>query len=181
MMKKGRKQNMSQENEKVMSTNELLAEIREITKKQKSASKVDEVRVMRSMLNDPDFKVSVYDKNSGLIGTRCPREEAVKFITNVAANLTGLEKKTATAMCNEYEFTKKDAMFMIDMAKDFNQVYLSSGRKLPIVQSADSEAAVFYRSIPRKEKRVPTTDKVTTVPPFNKVICKSKSPKYNEM
>ena len=168
---------MQQENE-AMNTEELLEEIREITKRQKSASKVDEVRVMRSMLNDPNFKVSIYDRNSGLIGTRCPREEAIKFLSNVTSNITGLEKKTVSAMCNEYEFTKKDAMFMLDMSKDFNQVYLSSGRKLPIVQGSDSEGAVYYRPIPIKEKKVPATDKVTTVPAFNKVICKSKCPKY---
>ena len=168
---------MQQENETI-STEELLKEIRQATKKQKSASKVDEVRVMRSMLNDDTFKLSVYDKNNGLVGTRCPREEAVKFLTNITTNITGLDKKTVSAMCNEYEFTKKDAMFMLDMSRDFNQVYLSSGRKLPIVQGADSEAAVFYRPIPIKEKKVPATDKVTTVPAFNKVICKSKCPKY---
>ena len=74
-----------------MKMDELMKEIKEITKNQHSSSKVDEIRVMRAMLNDPDFTVSVYDKNKGYIGTRCPREEALNvysisiFISSLSA------------------------------------------------------------------------------------------------
>ena len=42
-----------------MKMDELMKEIKEITKNQHSSSKVDEIRVMRAMLNDPDFTVSI--------------------------------------------------------------------------------------------------------------------------
>lgn len=165
--------------EEVQSMESLMSEIREITKKQKSSSRVDEVRVMRTMLNDPNFSVSIYDKNKGYIGKRCPREEACKFAANLSSAITGLDNKSATELANNYEFTKKDAIFLIENGRDFQQTYLSTGRKLPIVQSETSEAAIFLRHIDEKEKTVPNGKGSTKVSAFDKVICKSKSPKYN--
>ena len=157
----------------------LMAEIREITKKQKSSSRVDETRVMRTMLNDPDFNVSIYDKNKGYVGKRCPREEACRFVATVSSNITGLDMKSALEAANNYEFTKKDATFLIENSRDFTQTYLSTGRKLPIVQSETSEAAIFIRHIDEKQKSVPNNNGTTVVSAFDKVICRSKSPKYN--
>ena len=165
--------------EETQSMKELMEEIRETTKKQKSSSRVDEIRVMRTMLNDPDFSVSIYDKNKGYVGKRCPREEACKFITNVASTITGLDMKSTGELANNYEFTKKDAIFLIENGRDFNQTYLSTGRKLPIIQSETSEAAIFIRHIDEKEKNVPNGKGVTIVSSFDKVICRSKSAKYN--
>lgn len=159
----------------------LISEIREITKKQQAISRVDEVRVMRTMLNDPNFTVSIYERNKGIVGTRCPREEATTFVGNVSSAITGLENKAAQELANQYEFTKRDAVFLLDNSRDFIQTYLSTGRKLPIIQAEDSEATIQYRTIQSREKSVPTNDggkQTTTVPAFQKVICKSKCPKY---
>lgn len=158
---------------------ELMAEIKEVTKKQKSASKVDEIRVMKTMLNDPDFTVSVYDKSKGLIGSRCPREEAVKFAANLCSSITGIDSKSANELASNYEFSKKDATFMIETSRDFISTYLGTGRKLPIVQSQKSQADLLVRQIPAKEKSVPGSNKTTKVPAYDKIISKSKCPKYN--
>lgn len=173
--------NGTDEKKEITNMDDLMKDIREITKKQKAASRVDEIRVMKTMLNDPNFTISIYDRNKGYIGTRNPREEALKFITNTAVAITGLDNKSAAELASKYEFTKKDAMFLIDNNRDFDTTYLSTGRKLPIVQSIDSEAAIFYRSVASREKLVPSGDssKSTTVPAYNKVICRSKCPKYH--
>src|SRR5574344_1891987 len=121
IIKKVRKPKMSEKNEAMNNMNDLMAEIRETTKKQKSASRVDEIRVMKTMINDPDFSVSIYDKNKGLIGSRCPREEAVKFVATTASAITGLDNKSAEELANNYEFSKKDAIFLIENGRDFNQ------------------------------------------------------------
>lgn len=160
---------------------ELMAEIREVTKKQKSCNKVDEIRVMRTMLNDPDFEVSIYDKNKGLIGTRSPRTEAVKFISNVCSAVTGIDSKSADELANNYEFTKKDAIFLLDNSRDFTQTYLSTGRKINIVQSEKSQAELLVKPIPEKEKAIPAGDgvkQITKVPGYDKIVAKSKCPKY---
>ena len=98
---------MAEENVK-----KLMGEIQEVTAKQKAASRVDEIRVMKAMLNDPNFKVSIYDKNKGLVGTRCPREEATKFVASTTSAITGLDQAQATELANNYEFSKKDATFL---------------------------------------------------------------------
>ena len=67
--------------------------VRDIKKStdQISINKGDEVRVMKSMLNDRDFTIGVYDKTNGYIGQRSPHQEAVKFVKNVVAGATGLD------------------------------------------------------------------------------------------
>lgn len=160
----------------------LMAEIREVTKKQKASSRVDEIKVMKTMLNDPNFSISVYDKNKGYIGTRCPREEAVKFAANLSSAITGLDTRSSMELAKEYEFSKRDAIFLIDNSRDFTQTYLSTGRKLPIIQSKTTEAALIIRPMEAKNKVMPSENgekKVTRIAAFDKVICKSKSPKYN--
>lgn len=157
--------------------NDLLSEIREVTKKSKSVNKVDEVRVMRTMLNDPDFKVGIYDKNKGYVGQRSPREEAVKFIGSAAAVITGLETNNATELASQYEFTNRDATFFVNNAKDYVSTYLSSGRKLPLIQNETSEAALFLDHKEQKEKQCPNGSS-TIVPAFDKVVARSKCPKY---
>ena len=159
---------------------ELMAEIQETTKKQKSANKIDEIRVMKGMLNDPDFSVSVFDKNKGYIGNRCPRQSAVDFVSNVCSAVTGIDNKSAAELAANYEFTKKDAIFMIENARDFIGTYLTTGRKLPLVQSETSQAEIFLRHVDAKEKNIPGENKTVKVAPFDKVIAKSKSPKYNK-
>ena len=159
---------------------ELMSEIKEVTKKQRSANKIDEIRVMKAMLNDPDFEISVYDKNKGLIGTKNIHDEAVKFTANLCSSVTGIDSKSATELASNYEFTKKDAIFMIDTSKTFIQTYLDTGRKINIIQGEDSQADLFTRDIPAKDKTIPGTNNTTKVPGFSKVICRSKNPKYHK-
>lgn len=168
--------------EEKVTMKELMSEIKETTKKQKSASRVDEVRVMRTMLNDPKFEVSIYDRNKGKIGTRSPREEAIKFVASTASAVTGLDVAQATELAQNYEFTKKDATFLIENARDFTSTYLETGRKLPMVQSAKTEASLIIRHVDQKTKKIPDNmgGGTATVPAFDKVISKSKSPKYNK-
>lgn len=159
---------------------ELMDQIKEVTKKQKSQNVSDELKVQKCMLNDPDFKVGVYDKKKGLIGERCPREEAINFISEVSSEITGLDKESSFNLAKNYEFSKKDAQFFLNMNRDFTTTYLKTGRKLGIIQSEDCEASLLYRPTASREKIVPGKDgtKVTTVPGYTKLISKSKAPKY---
>ena len=159
---------------------ELMAEIKETTKKQKSANKIDEIRVMRAMLNDPDFQISIYDKNKGYIGSRCPHENATEFVANVCSAVTGIDNKSASELASNYEFTKKDAIFMLETSRDFTNTYLETGRKLPMIQNEKSQAELFVRPVEAKEKAVPGENRTVKVAGFDKIICRSKNPKYNK-
>ena len=160
--------------------NELIDQIKQITAKQKSQSILDQLRIQQMLLNDPDYEVSIYDKNKGRIGARNVRTEAVNFIADVSSAITGLDKKEAQEYASNYRFTKKDATFFLNMNRDFTQTYLQTGRKLNIVQTEDSEASIFYRPVEAREKIVPGRNgsKPTVISGYQKVVVRSKAPKY---
>ena len=160
----------------------IISEIKRSTS-QIAINKVDEVRVMTAMLNDKEYSIGVYDKTQGYIGQRSPHQEAVKFVKNVVHDTTGLDSKDAMHLAENYEFKKRDSNFLLTNMRDFLNVYSGTGRKINIMQTANTEAAIFTREIKASEKLVPDKDnpgatkKVPTAP-YVKLICSSKCPKY---
>ena len=159
----------------------LIDEIKNNTK-QISVNKIDEVKVMKSMLNDKNFRLGIYDKNEGYIGEHCPAEEATIFVKNIIQGATGLDARDSMHLAESYEFTKKDATFMLSNMRDFIDIYMQSGRKLNIVQNQTTEANIYTREMGSTTKIVP--DKETGKPkkiataPFTKLVSISKCPKY---
>jgi hypothetical protein len=163
---------------------QLVYDIKKNTK-QISINKADEVKVMKSMLNDPDFSIGVYDKIHGYIGQKCPHDDAVKFVKNIIQDSTGLDKKDALYLAENYQFTNRDANFLLSNMRDFLYVYTGTGRKINLIQSANTEAAVYIKDIKSTEKNIPDKDnpgktkKITTTA-YSKLVSNSKSPKYNK-
>lgn len=165
-------------------TEELITSIKK-NLKQTSINKVDEVKVMESMLNDKDFTIGVYDKGLGYIGQKCPHEEAKNFVSGVIASSTKLDKKDADILSDKYVFTKKDANFLLSNMRDFINVYSGTGRKVNIIQNAKSEANLYTRDVAAGTKIVPDKDnpgktKEIKTAPFTKIVVQNKSPKYNK-
>lgn len=163
----------------------LVAEIKKNTANQIAINKVDEVRVMRTMLNDRDFKLGIYDKSLGYIGNRCPHEEAVNFAKNIIAGSTGLDAKDSRHLAENYEFTKRDASFLIDNMRDFLEVYTSTGRKINVMQTAATEACLYTKSVEATNKSVPDKNnpgknKQVVTSPYVKLVAVTKCPKYGE-
>ena len=159
----------------------IIDEIKSNTK-QVSINKVDEVRVMKSMLNDKDFKLSVYDKSRGYIGQKCPHDSAVEFIKGIIQTATGLDSKDSRHLADNYEFTKTDAVFLLDNAKDFLGIYLGTGRKINVVQTDVAESNLYARPIPESTKSIPDKDgnvKKIHTNAYTKIVSVSKCPKYN--
>lgn len=161
----------------------LVEEIKQSTS-QIAINKVDEVRVMRCMLNDPDFSLGVYDKNLGYIGQRSPHAEATKFVKNIIMGSTGLDSKDSKHLAENYEFTKRDANFLLDNMRDFVQVYMNTGRKMNIMQTETSEACIFTKPVNSTNKTVPDKEnpgqsKQITTSPYIKLVSATKCPKYN--
>ena len=160
----------------------LIEEIKKSTK-QVSINKVDEVRVMKSMLNDTQFRIGIYDKNTGYIGDHCPAEEATMFVKNVIQGATGLDSRDSMHLAEQYEFTNKDAQFMISNMKDFLDVYTQTGRKINIIQNATTDASIYTKEVAANTKMIPSRNvgesKVIKTAPFVKMVSVSKCPKYN--
>lgn len=167
---------------------ELIADIKKKTTNQISINKVDEVQVMKCMLNDKNFTLGVYDKNTGYVGERSPHQEAVNFVKNIISGSTGLDSKDSKHLAENYEFTKRDAGFLLDNMRDFLQVYTSTGRKINVMQTAATEACLFTRPVKASVKSVPTSTKEAntektkqiTTSPYIKLVAVTKCPKYTE-
>ena len=162
---------------------QIIAEIKE-TSTQTSVNKSDEVRVMKAMLNDPNFTIGVYDKNIGYIGQRSPHQEATKFVKNILTGTTGLDSRDAQHLADNYEFTRRDANFMLTNMRDYLATYTAAGRKINIVQTANTEAYVYTKDIDTKKKYVPDKDnpgktREIEANPYVKLVSSSKCPKYN--
>lgn len=162
----------------------LVTEIKKSTS-QCAINKVDEVRVMKCMLNDPDYSIGVYDKTIGYIGQRSPHQEAVNFVKNIISDSTGLDKKDSLHLAENYEFKNRDANFLLTNMRDFLYVYTGSGRKINIMQSAATESCIFTKEISVSKKSVPDKDnpgktKQITTSPYVKLVSSSKCPKYNQ-
>ena len=161
----------------------LVSEIKKSTK-QISINKVDEVRVMKSMLNDPDYSIGVYDKTVGYVGQKCPHDEAVKFVKNIISGTTGLDSKDSLHLAENYEFTNRDANYLIGNMRDFLYVYTKTGRKINVMQTADAEASLFVKEVSSTEKKIPDRDnpgktKDIKTNPYTKLVSVSRCPKYN--
>ena len=162
----------------------LIAEIKKATEKQTSINKADEIRVMTSMLNDPDFSIGVYDKKLGCIGQKCPHDEAVKFVGDIVQRTTGLDKSDSVHLASNLEFTKRDANFLLSNMRDFINVYTGTGRKLNIMQTATTEANLYTKEMAASTKTIPDKDtgesKTITTSPYIKLVSQSKCPRYND-
>ena len=134
------------------SVRELINEIN-TTRTQTSASAKDEIRVMRAMLNEPEFKVDVYGK-SGVEGQYCPYEESRMMVSNIIKDTTKIPTKEAMELANNYEFGKQEATIMVGLSKEFINTYIETGRKLPLGGRETSNISIAKKV---KEERVGST------------------------
>lgn len=132
---------------------DVVTEIR-ATLSQTSSSARDENRVMKAMLNDTDFKVGIYDK-TGKIGERCPAKEIRSMISGVIASTAKITNAEADELVNSYEFKKSDANTMIDFSKDFINVALSTGRKIPLGATATGNISISRKVVDAKTRHYP--------------------------
>lgn len=171
------------ERKKVKSELDVLLEDIKHGTSQISTNKVDEIKVMKCMLNDKEFTVGSYDKNMGYLGERCPHDEAVEFVKNVIMASTGLDSKESKHLANCYQFTSRDATFLLTNMRDFITTYMSTGRKFTLMQTDDSEAAIYTKRMESREKLVPDKDnpgksKSITTKPYTKLVAISKNSNY---
>ena len=126
-------------------TQELIQNIKD-NLDQKSASKKDEVLVMKEMLNDQDYKVGVYNYD-GLCGEYCPYEDSRNMVANIIQDTTKISKQEALSLSLNYEFTKSDANTMINLSKEFINTYLDTNRKLPLGGRENSNVSLLKKEV----------------------------------
>lgn len=121
---------------------------------QKTISRKDEVRVMRAMLNDMDYKVAEYDKGE-FVGTYCPAESARNIVSNVLQGTSNITSNEARDLANSYEFSKSDAENMIGISKEFIHSYLHTGRKISIGGRERSDISMHLKEVTSSNRPYP--------------------------
>ena len=119
--------------------------------KQKSASKRDEVTVMRAMLNDKDFIVTDYATHE----QHCPAKDFRDMTANIIAATTKMPKVEAQAVADNYDVKKSDAETMVNISKDFVNCALRTGRKINLGATEKSDISIQIKEIPESQKKFP--------------------------
>lgn len=111
-----------------------------------TASRKDEVRIMKAMMNDKEYKVAVYDKN-GQTGFICPSQELRDMCATVLSATTKISAAEAEQLMDNHEFKRSEAEHLIEFSKEFVHTYLHTGRKLPLGGREKSNVAFSLKSI----------------------------------
>lgn len=120
------------------------------TRTQTSSSNKDEIRVMKAILNDPDFKVDIYN-NTGVVGSYSPYDESRTLVSNIIRDTAKITKREAMELAQNYEFGNQESKIMIGLSKEFINTYIETGRKLPLGGREKSNISIAKRV---KEKHV---------------------------
>jgi len=131
----------------------LVKEIREGLS-QTSSSQKDEVRVMRTMLNDRDYKVDVYGKD-GVSGQYCPAEDARIIAASIISSAAKIPAAEAAKLAENYEFSKNEATLMIDVSKEFVNTFLQTGRKFPLGGREKSNVSLAIKDVESTTRTYP--------------------------
>lgn len=111
---------------------------------QTSSSKKDEIRVMRAMLNDDSYEVSIYGKQ-GIEGSYCPAKEFKSMCSNIISGAAKIPKAEADVLVEKYECSKAEATSMINISKEFVNTYLQTGRKLHLGGREKSDVSLSLK------------------------------------
>lgn len=157
------------------------------TRTQQSASRRDEVAVMQAMMNDMEFKVTVLDKPAEP-EYYCPAEDLRRALADQIHKTTKMPASEATALANDYEYSKSDATTQVAVSKEFVNVYMDTGRKLPLGCREHSNVSLVQKKIEACQRTYPKkvginddgTDRyeraVTDVPAHNSIKVMSSCP-----
>ena len=132
---------------------EIIAEIKSNLSQTASSAK-DEVKVMKAMLNDKEYKVDIYGKN-GKEGEYCPAEDARKMMSSIISASAKIPAAEAEKLMDSYEFKKSDAVSMIGISKEFTNTFLQTGRKLPLGAREKSNVSLSLKVVEAASRTYP--------------------------
>ena len=121
---------------------------------QKSASAKNEFEVMQSMLNDPEYEVTIYNKK-GPCGTFNPCKAFRGMCASIISGTTKIPIEEAEAAMEHYTPRKNEIKTMIDLSKEFINTYSMTGRKIPMGGRENSNIYLLRKHIPEKTRSYP--------------------------
>ena len=119
-----------------------------------TASKKDETRVMKAMLNDTSYSVDVY-AGTGKIGEFNPSKEMRSMCTSILSSAASIPLAEANSLMEKYTFKKSEATSMVNISKEFVNTYIHSGRKLNLGGREKSNISLSLKEVPAGERTYP--------------------------
>lgn len=135
-----------------MSVQSIIKEV-QARRTQKSVNIKEENLVMKELLNDREFKAAVYGKD-GIEDYMCPAEEMDNMVGGIISKTTGISAQEAEKLAIDYEYTKSDAGHMINVSKEYFNVYLETGRKMALGKREGSDISIVQKIIPESQRHV---------------------------
>lgn len=133
--------------------NELVKEI-STNLSQVSSSHKDELRVMKTMLNDPTYEVSVYG-TSGIEGTYNPCKDFRSMCSSIVSGAAKIPQAEAETLVENYEIKKSEVGSMVNVSKEFVNTYLKTGRKLPLGGRENSDVSLSLKKVEESVRAYP--------------------------
>lgn len=156
-----------------------------------TSSKKDEIRVMKAMMNDSSFSVTIYGKD-GKEGEYCPSAAIRNMCATVMSSAAKIPMAEAEHLMESHEFKRAEAEAMIDFSKEFFNTYLQTGRKLPLGGREHSNISIAIkhmkggtRTFPKKvgidsEGKPIYKTGTSFVKPYDSIKVYAPSPSWND-
>ncbi len=146
-----------------------------------SSSTKDEIDVMRTMMNDTSYSVTVYPAKEEYK----PSESLRNMCANIISSTVNINKNEARDLIGNYEFTKSDAETMVSFSKEYITTYLKTGRKLPLGGRENSNVTLQTKHVKSREINIPKTDgsnaeKKVKTPEYDGIKASNKIPSWNK-
>ena len=134
-----------------MRVKELLEEIRntrnnKTTKSYITKSQKEEIRVMKTLMNDTEYEVDVYS-NNGKISKFNPSNTLRETLSNIIHSTTHISKEESDILMKQYEFNNKEAENLLNISKEFIHTYLETGKKLSLGGREKSDISFHKKTV----------------------------------
>lgn len=124
----------------------------------KSVSEYAEIETMKSMLNDENYIVNIYNsRKPEQVGEYNPSTNIRSHLAIIFSKAASISYNEALNIINSYEFTNNDASAFVNLSKEFINTYLMVGRPLNMGGRDRSNITLIQKQVPmnRNEEQSP--------------------------
>lgn len=119
-----------------------------------TASKKDEVRVMKAFMNDTSYKVDVYGPK-GKESSFNPSTELREACASIMSSAAKISFAEANSLMKRYDFKRSESEKLVNFSKEFVNTYLHTGRKLTLGGREKSNISIALKDVPAGNRTYP--------------------------
>lgn len=160
----------------VKTMSEVLKEIEEA--KSNKASDKTNTAIMKAMISDPDFNITVFDGKGQPNTIINPHAKFVGVCADVLSTAGGMSKTEATSLAEGYTASNTVASNLVDISKSWLGTTLGSGAKVALYNTETSKCVLKQEHKEAAETKNPKTGETKTVPAFDKIKASSSCPSW---